>query len=73
MGGGITTNTVQQIATYIYDGSGQVLTVSNAIGEKTVTTSDALGRPTRVETFSRRETVPSALPQPPVTAPTTTA
>ena len=50
--GGLNTNTIQQIATYVYDGSGQTLTVSDALGEKTVTTSDPLGRPIRVEAFS---------------------
>jgi RHS repeat-associated protein len=51
-GSGLTTNILQQIATYVYDGSGKVLTVSNALGEKTVTTIDPIGRPIRVETFS---------------------
>jgi RHS repeat-associated protein len=52
IGGGLATNTVQQIATYVYDGSGQVLTVFNALDEKTVTTTDPIGRPIRIETFS---------------------
>ncbi len=39
-----TTNITQQINTYLYDGSGQVLAMTNALGEKTVTTKDALGR-----------------------------
>jgi YD repeat-containing protein len=46
-GGGATTN--QRLATNTYDASGQVLTVANALGEKTLTVSDALGRPLRVE------------------------
>ena len=50
------TNFTQQIAGYVYDGSGQVTTVSNALGEKTVTTSDPLGRPIRVEVFSASDT-----------------
>jgi RHS repeat-associated protein len=43
------TNITQQITTYFYDASGQVLTVSNALGERTITTSDALGRIIRSE------------------------
>jgi YD repeat-containing protein len=46
-GGGTVTN--QQIATYTYDASGKTLTVQNALGEKTITTQDAAGRPVRVE------------------------
>jgi RHS repeat-associated protein len=45
------TNVVQQIKAYIYDSSGQVLTTTNALGEKTVTTSDALGRATQVAIY----------------------
>src|SRR5439155_9404054 len=48
-GGGGSTATNQQVTTYIYDASGKVLTVQNALGEKTVITSDAIGRPTLVE------------------------
>lgn len=40
---------VQQITRYTYDASGRVLTVANAAGEKTITTSDALGRVVKVE------------------------
>lgn len=47
--GQYTTNTLQQVTTYTYDNSGKVLTVANATGEKTITTSDALGRPVSVE------------------------
>jgi RHS repeat-associated protein len=46
---GSTSTTNQQVTTYTYDSSGKVLTVNNALGEKTVTTSDALGRPTILE------------------------
>jgi RHS repeat-associated protein len=41
--------TDQQTTTNIYDGSGKVLTVVNALGEKTITTSDIAGRPVSVE------------------------
>jgi YD repeat-containing protein len=49
MGFNPVTNVTQQVTTYTYDASGQVLTVANALGEKTVSTSDALGRPVVVE------------------------
>jgi RHS repeat-associated protein len=44
MGGGYTTNVVQQVITYLYDSCGKTLTVSNALGETTTTTFDAIGR-----------------------------
>jgi RHS repeat-associated protein len=43
------TNVVQQSTTYTYDASGKVLTVANALGEKTITTRDALGRAVSAE------------------------
>ncbi len=46
------TNILQQMTTYYYDSSGQTLTTSNALGEKTVATSDALGRPTQVAIYN---------------------
>jgi RHS repeat-associated protein len=46
------TNFTQQLTTYIFDGSGKVFTVSNAVGETTVTTSDVLGRPTQVAVYN---------------------
>ena len=46
------TNIAQQVEAYIYDGSGQMLTVSNALGEKAVTISDVLGRPTQVAVYA---------------------
>lgn len=45
------TNILQEVTGYVYDGSGKVLTVSNAVGETTVTTSDALGRPVLIGTY----------------------
>jgi RHS repeat-associated protein len=50
VGGG--SPSLHEFNTYLYDGSGQVLAVTNALGEKTVTTSDALGRPTQVAIFA---------------------
>jgi RHS repeat-associated protein len=38
----------QQVTTTLYDGAGVVRQVVNALGERTVTTFDALGRPTSV-------------------------
>lgn len=46
---GNVTNIVQQVATYFYDASGQTLVVSNALGETTTTTFDALARPLSIE------------------------
>jgi YD repeat-containing protein len=48
-GSGPITSIVQQVSTYLYDSSGKVLTVSNAVGERVVTTRDALDRPVRSE------------------------
>ncbi len=53
-----TTNVVQQITGYAYDGSGKVLIVSNALGEKTVTTNDALGRPVSFQVFASNSATP---------------
>ena len=39
----------QQTTTYIYDNSGKVLTVVDGLGEKTITTSDVVGRPVSVD------------------------
>jgi YD repeat-containing protein len=44
-----TTTIVQQVTTYLYTNSSKLLTVSNALGEKTVTVFDALDRPTSVQ------------------------
>ena len=52
------TNLVQQIANYSYDSSGKVLIVSNAVGEQTVTTRDALGRVVSVQIFSSNSPTP---------------
>ncbi|MBP7826889.1 MAG: hypothetical protein KA236_10105 [Verrucomicrobia bacterium] len=43
------TNYAQQLTMRIYDASGKVLTVTNALGDKTISTSDALGRTVKVE------------------------
>jgi RHS repeat-associated protein len=51
-GSGPITSIVQQVSTYLYDPSGKVLTVSNAVGEKVVTTRDALARVLRSEILS---------------------
>jgi RHS repeat-associated protein len=51
------TNVAQRVTTYIFDSSGQVLTVMNALGEKTITTTDALGRVTRTEIRSAGNTL----------------
>src|SRR5207249_538538 len=45
------TSVVQQVTTYIYTNSSKLLTVSNAVGEKTVTTLDPLNRPLTVQIF----------------------
>ncbi len=46
---GLVTNVAQQVTTYTSDNSGKVLIVANALGDKTITTNDALGRPISVE------------------------
>ena len=43
------TNRVQQSVTNFYDAAAVVMTNVNALGEKTITTTDALGRVTRAE------------------------
>jgi RHS repeat-associated protein len=43
------TNTVQQVVTTFFDAFGLATTNVNALGEKTISLSDALGRPTRTE------------------------
>ncbi len=48
-GTGPVTSIVQQVSTYLYDSSGKVLTVSNALKERIVTTRDALDRVVRAE------------------------
>jgi RHS repeat-associated protein len=47
--GQTTTNILQQAVTNFYDSAGAAVTNVNALGERTITTSDALGRVTRVE------------------------
>jgi YD repeat-containing protein len=51
-GSGYTTNVLQQSMTYFYDGSGRVLTTTNTLGEKTVTTKDAVGRIVSVQIYA---------------------
>lgn len=46
------TNIVQQIVTTFFDAAGIVTTNVNALGEKTITSRDPLGRPTRTEVRS---------------------
>ena len=53
-----TTNIAQQITTYLRDNCGQVLTVSNALGERTITTSDPLGRPVQVAYYNSNNATP---------------
>jgi RHS repeat-associated protein len=53
-----TTSVVQHVTTYIYTNSDKLLTVSNALGEKTVTTTDPLGRPLTVQTFAAGSSTP---------------
>lgn len=43
------TNVLQQKTTYFYDAAGIVTTNVNALGEKTITFADALGRPVKSE------------------------
>lgn len=49
---GYTTNILQQATTYFYDGSGRVVTLTNVLGEKTVTTKDAIGRVVSVQVYA---------------------
>jgi RHS repeat-associated protein len=46
------TNILQQIVTNFFDAAGRALTNVNALGETTVTTMDALGRPTSTKIYS---------------------
>ena len=52
------TNVLQQITTYLYDASGKTTTVSNALGEKTVTTYDPIGRVLSVQTYAAGSSSP---------------
>ena len=52
------TNILQQVTTRTYDAANRVLTVSDALGEKTVTTSDMLGRVLSVQTFAAGANTP---------------
>jgi RHS repeat-associated protein len=55
---GLVTSIVQQVTTRIYDAASRVLVVSNALGEKVVTTSDMLGRALSQQTFAAGASVP---------------
>jgi RHS repeat-associated protein len=47
-----TAGSAQQTTTFIYGASSKMLTTQNTLGEKTVTTSDALGRPVLTQVFA---------------------
>jgi YD repeat-containing protein len=57
------TNLVQQAGTNFYDLAGINVTNANALGEKTVTTRDVLGRATLVQTFAANSTTPVRVSQ----------
>jgi RHS repeat-associated protein len=48
---------IQQAVTNFYDAAGLVMTNLNAVGEKTITWMDALGRPTRTEIRAANNTL----------------
>jgi RHS repeat-associated protein len=50
-------STAQQSIVHTYDAAGVVQTVTNALGERTVTTLDALERPTEVTAYNSNGTV----------------
>src|SRR5438552_291381 len=52
------TTVVQQVTTYPYDSSAKVLTVSNALGERTVTTFDPSGRPVSAQIYASNAVSP---------------
>ncbi len=52
------TNISQQFTTYTYDAYRQTVTSTNALGEKTVTISDALGRPAQVAFYGPTDATP---------------
>ena len=53
-----TTNILQHITGVAYDAGAKVLTVTNALGEKTVTTRDALARTVSVQTYASNSATP---------------
>ncbi len=55
--GNYVTNILQQKTTYFYDAAGVVTTNVNALGEKSITISDALGRPLVVEIRNTNNTL----------------
>jgi YD repeat-containing protein len=52
------TNNSRQLTAYAYDAFGQTVTATNVLGEKIVTTSDALGRPTQVAFYASNSVTP---------------
>jgi RHS repeat-associated protein len=52
-----TTNVLQQVSTNFYDAAGRSVTNVNALGETTVTTSDALGRVTSTKIYGTTGTL----------------
>ena len=52
------TNISLQLTAYSFDAFGQTVTATNLMGEKTVTTSDALGRPTQVAFYASNSVTP---------------
>ncbi len=53
-----TTNNLQQTTTYVFDSCGKTNIVLNGLGEKIVTTSDALGRPISAQTYASNSVTP---------------
>jgi RHS repeat-associated protein len=52
------TNVLRQMTTRLYDAANRTLVVSNALGEKTVTATDMLGRVKSVQTFAADAATP---------------
>jgi RHS repeat-associated protein len=51
-------SSAKQLTTYIYTNSDKLLTVSNALGERTVTLSDPIGRPLSIQIFPTNSSTP---------------
>jgi RHS repeat-associated protein len=51
------TNKLQQTVTSFYDVAGRAVTNLNALGEKSITLSDAIGRPVSAQTYSAASTL----------------
>lgn len=52
------TNTLRQVTTRTYGVANRTVTISNALGEKTVTTGDMLGRPLSEQTYAAGASTP---------------